>query len=278
MKKAKKHLWRESISPKAELREGLLELVFWLAVLAVACGVLLLFAKLFPDTSISADLSMYIAMGGVTLIAFAVIWFFVKHKENRGHYTSFSELCREIQKKAPDWVPTKDGLRVIYQGTSLAISGSSVQKRCTCTLIRGDGTQLVRSFTYDETHQIILDFLHDQCIGAQVVEITDDEITKMQDHLVFYTDDFGREHVIDLNQCAKNFVQTHPQSATCVGERNMADHSFFLHTSPLPTRIVFDRKRITNRKKHTLIGDRDARFQDFNRLLQTQNYTTYDLS
>lgn len=282
MRKSKKHLWKRATSPGAELKEGLLELAFWLAVCAVSGGVVILFPALFPNTSIADDLSMYIAMGGVTLIAFAIIWFFVKRREKKGRFSSFSELCKELQKTAPDWVPTKDGLRVIYCGTALEISGSSVEKRCTCTLIREDGTKRVQSFPYDETHQVVLEFLHDHCLGAQAVEITDDEITGIRDHRVFYTDDFGREHCIDLALCAENFARVHahahPQSSACVGERNAVDFSLILHTAPLPTVILFEQKRLTNRKKHRLIGGRYARFSEFNRLLNTQSYTTFDLS
>ncbi len=167
---------------------------------------------------------------------------------------------------------------MIYQGTALEISGSSVSKRCTCTLIRADGTKRLQSFTYDETHQVVLEFLHDECIGAEAVEITDDEITKIQDHHVFYTDEFGREHEVDLTLCAENFAHEHPQSHTCVGERNAVDFSFILHTDPLPTVIIFEQKRLTNRKKHLLIGNRYARFSELGRLLRTQGYTTDDLS
>ncbi len=44
---------------------------------------------------------MHLAMCGVTLIAFAVIWFFVKRKEKRGRFAAFSELCKEIKQAAP---------------------------------------------------------------------------------------------------------------------------------------------------------------------------------
>lgn len=282
MRKRNKHLWKQAVNPKAELKEGLLELGFWLAVCAVAGGGVILFSVLFPDASVSGELSMYIAMGGVTLTAFAVIWFFVKRKERKGVFSSFSELCKEIQKAAPDWVPTKDGLRVTYRGTALEISESSVSKRCTCTLIREDGTKRVQSFTYDETHRVALEFLHDQCIGVQATEITDDGITGIRDHYLFYTDDFGREHEIDLALCAENFAraqaQAHPQSSACVGERNAVDFSFVLHTAPLPAVIIFNQKRLTNRKKYRLIGGRYARFNELNRMLNTLGYTTFDLS
>ena len=60
-------------------------------------------------------------------------------------------------------------------------------------------------------------------------------------------DNFNRRHVIDLQTCAANFKEEHPDSSgRCIGERNLVEHYFILYTTGTKTKFVFARIYVCN--------------------------------
>lgn len=60
--------------------------------------------------------------------------------------------------------------------------------------------------------------------------------------------------------------------------RNPMEFSFIIYTPRPPIKIYFERPKLRNPKRFLLIGKRYDRFSEFNRLLNTQGYSTLDMS
>ena len=273
-----KKVWKQNIGLKAELKEGLKEFSFWLIILFFVIVGVILFTVIFPKSNISGELITYVIFVIVFILVSAASLIMYSRKQNKQQILSFSELCDAIQEFTENLAYIEDGIRLIYQNTSLEIRNSSVEKRCYCTLIREDGTKLLQSFSFDEARQVAIEFLHDEYSGAQVIELSDEDITKIKDGCVYYSDCFDREHSIDLAICASNFSRFSPRSSTCVGERNAVEYSYKFSTTGFDTKIYFEAKHVRNKKKHVFTGNRYTRFRDFDLLLNTMHYTTYDIS
>ncbi len=80
----------------------------------------------------------------------------------------------------------------------------------------------------------------------------------------------GKTHKISFEVCARN-----RGSETCIGLRNDTEGWFLLDTTGIQTKITFRRGRVTNLLGyHRLTGNREARFQQLQKLMEESGYTT----
>lgn len=87
-------------------------------------------------------------------------------------------------------------------------------------------------------------------------------------------------HVIDLSICAKNFKNEYGvASGTCVGDRNITDKYFCLHTSGMKTMAYFKKIYVYNFFGNKIFkGTRTQRFHQLQKAITQLGYTTYDLT
>ena len=96
---------------------------------------------------------------------------------------------------------------------------------------------------------------------------------------IVYSGANGKWRIIELDACAKNYKDEHPKSTgLCVGERKIDEKYFIFYTSGIKTKVVFKKKHVFPIGMKLLVGERDARFLKFQKLLNETKYTTRDLS
>lgn len=85
---------------------------------------------------------------------------------------------------------------------------------------------------------------------------------------------------IDLNICADNFKNEYgTANGTCVGDRNITDKYFCLHTSGMKTIIYFKKIYVCNLFGNKIFkGNRAQRFHQLQKAITKLGYTTYDLT
>ena len=96
---------------------------------------------------------------------------------------------------------------------------------------------------------------------------------------ILYDSTKGKAGGIELDVCAKNYKDEHPESSgLCVGERKIDEKYFIFYTSGIKTKVIFKKKHVFPIGPKLLVGERDARFLKFQKLLNETKYTTRDLS
>lgn len=97
---------------------------------------------------------------------------------------------------------------------------------------------------------------------------------------IILRDQKGNGKTIELNVCAQNYNDEHPGcSGQCVGERKIDEYYFIFYTSGIKTKIVFKNKYVFGLGgSKLLVGERVARFHQFQKLLNETKYTMRDLS
>lgn len=96
---------------------------------------------------------------------------------------------------------------------------------------------------------------------------------------IIYDGTKGKSRIIEFDVCAKNYKDEHPDSSgLCVGERKIDEKYFIFYTSGIKTKIIFKKKHVFRIGWKLLAGERDARFLEFQKLLNETKYTTRDLS
>ena len=103
---------------------------------------------------------------------------------------------------------------------------------------------------------------------------------KNEQNTIVYRDKYKKLHVIDLEECARNFEKEYQKgNGKCVGDRNITGGYFVFYTSGVSTIVVFKKHYIFNFSKRKIFeGSRNNRFIQFQKMLIQTEYTTYDLS
>ena len=96
---------------------------------------------------------------------------------------------------------------------------------------------------------------------------------------IIYNSTKAQAGMIELDVCAKNYKDEHPESSgLCVGERKIDEKYFIFYTSGIKTKVIFKKKHVFPIGIKLLVGEREARFLRFQKLLNETKYTTRDLS
>ncbi len=113
----------------------------------------------------------------------------------------------------------------------------------------------------------------------RIFAVNRDKRENFSDSIV-YKDLSGEFHTINLETCAENFLKEHKESSgKCVGYRDITQKYFVFYTSGVKTMICFKKLYIFNISgRNLLIGKRNSRFMQFEKLLSQTKYTTFDLS
>lgn len=274
-----KKTWNKKLGTKSELIEALYELLFYVLVIALALVAILLIPKSCDTLNIPSEILV-----DAILIAFAVILsimfhvFIGRRKIKKLRFQTFSALKDEIQKTTDNHSYLFNGIRITYKNTLLEIEDTLSEKHCMCTLTHEDGTKVAQSFVFDEVYQVVLDFLHDECLIPQEIKISDDSITKIEGDCLYYKDCFDRVHTVDLHDCAKEYNKADSSNPECIGERNPIEYSYKIYTPIVETTIIFYIKNLKNKKKFLFTGTRDKRFEDFQAFLYSKNYYFIDIN
>ena len=208
----------------------------------------------------------------VVCLGIASIFKFLKKRKREVEEFTLTELYEQIKHFESDAYFNFRTIVLHYNNSTLDITQQD--ERFVCGFkINGQGVAN-RWFLSDEILEVVAEFYHEKSPCVEQIVVFDKQIKNIENGQMKYEDDFGRLHVVALDDSAWLFAQKHkvPFSDKKMVCEQKAENEFDFCLENKTLKIIFNDKKSKNNKKLYINGTKAERIEKFVALLKESGF------
>lgn len=267
--------WEKYNNSGYTAKEVMIELGLWFGAIAIVLVLAILFpglAKTLGNDG-SFEIVVFVVFIVICVVGLGVcsVFKFLKTGKREIEEFTLSELYAQIKYFEPDAYCDFRKIVLHYNNSTLEIAkqGNSFL----CDLNINDKPVASRFIDSKDILAVVAEFYHEKSPGVEEIVVFDKQIKQIANGQMKYVDEFGRLHVVVLDDSAWLFAQKHkvPFSDKKMVCEQKAENEFDFCLENFMLKIIFDNKK--KKKQQYIRGTQKERIEKFVALLKENGFS-----